>query len=431
MYAEYLLKLLNLIKKSLIQQLDTIGSNGMSQTSRLLCIISLFWFSQYVYLPFTTPFLLAQKVTADFVGLVVGIYGILPLFIRIFVGVFSDKVGYYKPLIITGCAAVGCASIVRVIWPNGIGFLIANIISGLASSLWMCFILFHTKCLNKDQLKKGMGYVLMSCNGGIFVSFMVSAIFYDTLGMVFLCQLSVVSGLIASAIALTLKEKSSDQIIPPKLSQLLQVVKNKRLWFFSLIGMIQQGVLMGSAMSFTNEVAHSLGASAWQIGIMTMVLPASIVFSCFMSSVTWVIRIGPGKIMTAAQISMMLYCIFVVNIDNIYLLIPNQVLMGITGGFVFSWASAEAISQIEAYRRSTAFSIFQSMFAVGMGIVPMIAGVIFHATGSLDGAFYFMAAISLFGAGATAIYYTIRKHMKLKEARIQQEQIARERSNQA
>lgn len=388
----------------------------MSQTSRLLCIISLFWFAQYVYLPFTTPFLLAQKLTADFVGLVVGIYGILPLFVRLFVGIFSDKVGYFKPLIIVGCMSVGAASIVRVISPDGMGFLIANIISGFASSLWMCFILFHTKCLNKDQLKKGMGYVLMACNGGIFVSFLVSAVCYDAWGMVFLCELSVAAGVLASLISLTLKEANNNQIVPPKLKQLLHVVSNKRLWFFSVIGMIQQGVLMGSAMSFTNEVANSLGASAWQIGLMTMVLPASIVISCFMSSLTWVIKIGPGKIMTAAQISMMLYCILVVNIDNIYLLIPNQILMGLTGGFVFSWASAEAISQIEAYRRSTAFSIFQSMFAIGMGVVPLLAGVIFHATGSLDGAFYFMAAISLVGAISTAVYYFLRKHLKRQEA---------------
>lgn len=402
----------------------------MSQTSRLLCIISLFWFAQYVYLPFTTPFLLAQKVAADFVGLIVGIYGILPLFVRVFVGVFSDKVGYFKPLIVVGCASVGLASIVRVVSPDGWGFLIANIISGFASSLWMCFILFHTKCLNKDQLKKGMGYVLMACNGGIFISFLVSAVCYDQWGMVFLCKLSVVSGLIACVIALTLKEQTSTQLVAPKLSQLLHVVTNKRLWFFSVIGMIQQGVLMGSAMSFTNEVANSLGASAWQIGIMTMVLPASIVISCFMSSVTWIIRIGPGKIMTAAQISMMLYCILVVNLDNIYLLIPNQILMGLTGGFVFSWASAEAISQIEAYRRSTAFSIFQSMFAIGMGVVPTIAGVILHRTGSLDGAFYFMAFISLVGAVSTTIYYVLRKHNKLQEAAKTQQQLkqAREQS---
>lgn len=405
----------------------------MSQTSRLLCIISLFWFAQYVYLPFTTPFLLAQKVAADFVGLIVGIYGILPLFVRVFVGIFSDKVGYFKPLIVVGCAAVGLASIVRVMSPDGWGFLIANIISGFASSLWMCFILFHTKCLNKDQLKKGMGYVLMACNGGIFISFLVSAVCYDRWGMVFLCELSVASGLIACLISLTLKEQSSTQLVAPKLSQLLHVVTNKRLWFFSVIGMIQQGVLMGSAMSFTNEVANSLGASAWQIGIMTMVLPASIVISCFMSSVTWIISIGPGKIMTAAQISMMLYCILVVNLDNIYLLIPNQILMGITGGFVFSWASAEAISQIEAYRRSTAFSIFQSMFAIGMGVVPTIAGVILHRTGSLDGAFYFMAAISLVGAVSTAIYYTLRKHYKLQEAAQMQQQLkqVREQKQQA
>ena len=117
----------------------------MSQTARLLIVISLFWFTQYVYVPYTTPFLLAQKVSADFVGLVVGFYGAVPLFTRIFIGLFSDKIGKFKPMIIVGCATAALASVIRITYPTGMGFLWANIISGFSSSMWMCFILFHTK----------------------------------------------------------------------------------------------------------------------------------------------------------------------------------------------------------------------------------------------------------------------------------------------
>ena len=86
----------------------------MSQTARLLLVIVLFWFTQYVYVPYTTPFLLAQKVSADFVGLVVGFYGAIPFFTRLFVGIFSDKIGYYKPMIIVGCASAAVASLIRL-----------------------------------------------------------------------------------------------------------------------------------------------------------------------------------------------------------------------------------------------------------------------------------------------------------------------------
>ncbi len=384
----------------------------MSQTARLLLVIVLFWFTQYVYVPYTTPFLLAQKVSADFVGLVVGFYGAIPFFTRLFVGIFSDKIGYYKPMIIVGCASAAVASLIRLYLPTGMGFLIANIISGFSSSMWMCFILFHTKTLTKENLQKGMGYVLAACNGGILLGFFASATLYEHFGMFLMCLLSVSGGTIATIISLSLKEPPNNNINPPKVSELLHVAYNKRLWFFSVIGMIQQGILMGTAMSFSNEVAHSLGASAWQIGIMTMTMTASYTASNLLSSTHTAIKIGPGILMTLSQICMALYCVLMVTVDSVYALIPIQILLGTTGGFVFSWCSAEALSQIESYRRSTALGIFQSMFAIGMTAVPIVAGYLFAHTSSLNSAFFFQALLAIAGALATAIYYARRRHHK-------------------
>ena len=376
----------------------------------------MFWFTQYVYVPYTTPFLLAQKVSADFVGLVVGFYGAVPLFTRIFIGLFSDKIGKFKPMIIVGCATAALASVVRLAYPTGMGFLWANIISGFSSSMWMCFILFHTKTLTKENLQRGMGYVMASCNLGILGGFFASATLYESYGMFLMCLLSVCTGSIALLISLTLKEPTEHRLQSPKVSDLLHVVFNKRLWFFAVIGMIQQGILMATAMSFSNEVAHSLGAQPWQVGIMTMTMSASYVASCYISSTHLAIRIGPGILMTATQLCMGLYCVLMVNLDSVYALIPVQILLGSTGGLVFSWCSAEALSQIESYRRSTALGIFQSLFAIGMTMVPIIAGYLFEQSGTLTNAFYFQALLALAGAIATAVYYIHRRHTRLRDA---------------
>ena len=278
--------------------------------------------------------------------------------------------------------------------------------------MWMCFILFHTKTLTKENLQKGMGYVLAACNGGILLGFFASATLYEHFGMFLMCLLSVSGGTISTIISLSLKEPPNQNINPPKVSELLHVAYNKRLWFFSVIGMIQQGILMGTAMSFSNEVAHSLGASAWQIGIMTMTMTASYTASNLLSSTHTAIKIGPGILMTLSQICMALYCVLMVTVDSVYALIPIQILLGTTGGFVFSWCSAEALSQIESYRRSTALGIFQSMFAIGMTAVPIVAGYLFAHTSSLNSAFFFQALLAIAGALATAIYYARRRHHK-------------------
>ena len=357
-----------------------------------------------------------KKVSADFVGLVVGFYGAVPLFTRIFIGLFSDKIGKFKPMIIVGCATAALASVVRLAYPTGMGFLWANIISGFSSSMWMCFILFHTKTLTKENLQRGMGYVMASCNLGILGGFFASATLYESYGMFLMCLLSVCTGSIALLISLTLKEPTEHRLQSPKVSDLLHVVFNKRLWFFAVIGMIQQGILMATAMSFSNEVAHSLGAQPWQVGIMTMTMSASYVASCYISSTHLAIRIGPGILMTATQLCMGLYCVLMVNLDSVYALIPVQILLGSTGGLVFSWCSAEALSQIESYRRSTALGIFQSLFAIGMTMVPIIAGYLFEQSGTLTNAFYFQALLALAGAIATAVYYIHRRHTRLRDA---------------
>ena len=43
----------------------------------LLVAITLFWFAQYVYIPFQTPYLTAIGISAGLIGTVVGAYGLL------------------------------------------------------------------------------------------------------------------------------------------------------------------------------------------------------------------------------------------------------------------------------------------------------------------------------------------------------------------
>ena len=67
-----------------------------------------------------------------------------------------------------------------------------------------------------------------------------------------------------------------------------------------------------------------------------------------------------------------------VSLENVYMLIPIQVLLGSTG----------------------------------MTAVPIMAGYLFNQTGTLDTAFFFQAALAFLGAIATAIYYARRRMLR-------------------
>lgn len=108
----------------------------MTQTNKLLVIIALFWFAQYIYVPNTAPYLLSQKVTADFVGLIVGLYGGVQMTLRFPLGISADLLGRHKLIIIIGCCFSGGASIIRLLESNGMDFLcLCSALSGGAAVL--------------------------------------------------------------------------------------------------------------------------------------------------------------------------------------------------------------------------------------------------------------------------------------------------------
>ena len=148
----------------------------MSQNTKLLVIIALFWFAQYIYVPNTAPYLLAQKVTADFVGIIVGVYGGVQMSLRFPMGILADWLGKHKLIIIVGCAFSGGASVVRILESTGYGFLIANIMSGVASSLWVSFMLLSTKYITPDRMQTQIGYLFAANNFGIMLAFITSAV---------------------------------------------------------------------------------------------------------------------------------------------------------------------------------------------------------------------------------------------------------------
>lgn len=433
-----------------------LGRSTMSQTIRLLVIVALFWFAQYIYVPFTTPFLLSQKISADLVGIIIGIYGGMQFVLRFPLGIGADLIGRHKPWIVVGCVCSGTASVIRCLWPNGEGFLVANCLSGVASSMWMSFMLLYTQGLAPDKLQRGMGYILAANNGGIGAAFVCSALLYAHYGMLTLCVLASIAGMAASALCLGLSEQPSTSA--PQQSQqktpteaqdaatapapqasastsattttqqtatpiakatfaiCFAVIKNPVLWFFALICTIQQGILMGTVMSFSNEAAHQVGGNDLQIGMMTVVYITSCVLSCYLSASSWSLKIGPAIPMVLSQLCMALYCGGMMVLTNIYALMALQILIGSTGGFVFAWANTEALQGVAKNCRASALGLFQSIFAFGMTVVPILVGwLIEQAGGDLAIAFVAQAWLAVLGAVLTAAFYIKRRHNKFKK----------------
>ena len=397
----------------------------MSQNTKLLVIIALFWFAQYIYVPNTAPYLLAQKVTADFVGIIVGVYGGVQMSLRFPMGILADWLGKHKLIIIIGCAFSGGASVVRILESTGNGFLIANIMSGVASSLWVSFMLLSTKYITPDRMQTQIGYLFAANNFGIMLAFITSAVCFEGFGMDFLCLCSALSGALAMLLALSLKEddpayahlhEPPQSKHRPLVADLVKVAKRKRIWFFAFLASIQQGVTMTTIMSFSNEAALRIGGSSYEMGLMTIVFILFNVISSYYSGKPPFTRISQGFLVSSALFMLAAYCFLSVMVTHIYLLIIIQVFLGWSFGFVFTIATSESIVGVEHYRRSSAIGLFQALFAIGMTTVPIIAGRIIELDdGDLKAAFFFQGWLCIIAFVATVYFYYMKRRNHLKE----------------
>ncbi|HFL3147755.1 TPA: MFS transporter, partial [Clostridioides difficile] len=230
-----------------------------NQKLLLLSIVTFFWFSQYVYIPFQNPYLSACNVSTNMIGIIIGAYGISQCLLRLPVGVFADSINKHKIFILSGIFFAGLASLIRVFSPGGNGFLIANILSGISSSTWISYMVHYTNFFSTEHQQKATSTIILVNNLGMLIGFVMSTLFYEKLGMTALCIMSVLSSVIGTILALNIKNHNSKKI-PEKISikKYLSICKDKRLVFFSFMALIQQGIQMSTTMSFTTQILKNL-----------------------------------------------------------------------------------------------------------------------------------------------------------------------------
>lgn len=369
----------------------------------LLMIVGMFWFAQYVYVPYQTPFLIEMGTTSAVVGIVVGAYGLTQFLFRMPIGLAADRKGRHKGFIITGVSMAGLASIFRIVMPNADGFLAANLLSGLASGMWISFMVLFATYFAKSELQKSTGQIIAANNIGIFCGFLLSTVAYESYGMSFLCWAGLFVSVPALLLSLGIREtKTVREPLPVR--ELITVYWNKRLILFSFFALVQQGIMMSTSMSFTAEAARRIGATEWEIGMCAIVYIIAAVLSSYFAASDLASRYGAKVWVPLSSLALAFYCVLVPHAPTALAFYGVQMFAGISTGVLFSYCTSEAMQEVPQAKRSTAMGYHQSLYAIGMTVMPIISGYIVNHV-SLAAAFYFLGATSLVGVVVSLLFY--------------------------
>lgn len=384
-----------------------------TQKNLLLSIVAMFWFAQYVYVPYQTPYLLSLHMTATTVGTIIGAYGLSQFLLRMPIGIMADKKGRHKGFILIGVTASGLASLFRIFLPDDSGFLVGNLLSGLASAMWISFMVLYSNYFTKEDLQKSMGKIIAANNLGILGGFVASTLFYEAYGMEFLCVMSAAITIPALLLTLAIKEPILIAKSLP-VRELILVYKSKRLILFSLLALIQQGITMSTSMSFTAEAAKRIGATPDEIGICSIVYIIAAVLSSYFAATSFSQKWGAKFWVPFVFFCLALYCFLIPNITSIKAMFFAQILAGISTGILCSYCTSEALRDVPLTKKSTAMGYYQSIYAIGMTAMPIITGKIAEAV-DLMAAFYIEGLVGLIGSITALTFYNFAKKRTLQK----------------
>ena len=375
------------------------------QVIKFIIIIILFWFAQYVYVPYQTPFLTAINVAAGFIGIVVGAYGFSQMLLRIPLGMLADWHLNHKLLITLGTLLAGLASIMRLLCPNGIGFLLGNIFSGIASSTWLSFMIYFLKLRSDVSKVENMGILVMANNLGMLLGFVISSLFYTKIAMKGLCVLGVLAGILACIMTISLPRfQFSYSSGKNSLINLVIVFKNKTLLISGALAFIQQGIQMATTMSFTNQVIKEIHAPTYAEGLSSIIYMCSAVLFARLTSSKYIAKFSDRSILIVSYFLLALYCFAIPLARQVYLIYLLQIIPGVCTGIWFAILNAAAISNVPQKALSTATGVFQSIYALGMTLFPIFAGQL-RTQYSMTVSFQVMGFLALLGGLIVIIFW--------------------------
>jgi len=372
----------------------------------LLCAVTLcFWFAQYVYIPFLTPYLMTLAISATLVGAIVGAYGLTQLLLRIPLGIALDIRRNHKQVILIGVFLSGISSIGMLLFPSAAMLFISNALSGVASSTWISFTILYASYYESQHSTKAIGIINVCFQTGILLAFIVGGLLFGRFGIQALFKTSFAAGMIGSLLALGIRHEPSAKGTNVTVASLLKVVRDRRVICFSLLCSVAWFVVFATVFSFSTSTAKALGATGLQLGAISMLYSVGTIGGSYFVATRAAHTLGEKKLLVTAFAVLAFYCAGIAFTADLRFFYPLHLVCGLGNGVLLSATMAFAVKEVEAEKKTTAMGFFQSIYCTGITLGPVVMGMLIDH-GSKLLAFLVLAALALACAAVVPLIYS-------------------------
>ncbi len=356
-----------------------------------------FWGAVYIYLPILPSYTKVVSGSLQSVGTVVGAYGLSQLILRIPLGIGSDRSRRRKPFVLLGFIFDALAALGLLLSTNTIMLFFSVLTAGIAASIWVPYIVLFSSYFPPGQIAHSMSMIMFFTRMAQILTNFGSGIIAEAWGWVAPFYVGIFFSLVGFVFAIGMSENRPQKTSIASPKHLLLVGKNPILLISAFSCTLLQFTNFATVFGFTPIFSQQIGATKGQLGILVFFYMLTNTLAT-VSSGTLLHRffsqrfiIVIGFIVTSAGIFLIPWA------DSLSILYGLQALQGAGAGLVFPVLMALAMESIPREQQATAMGFFQSLYAVGMSLGPIISGMIAQPWG-LSSIFILNGVLCLFGA---------------------------------
>jgi MFS family permease len=360
-----------------------------------------FWFSQYAYMPQLTKYASQIGASMQTIGLISGAYGFSQVLLRVPLGLYSDYLGRRKVFVLIGITMTVISPLIVLLAPNPVFLIAARFFTGVAAATWVNITVMFSEYFKSSESTKSIGIINSTNRLGQLSAFVIGGIVVAAFEIKAAFVLSAVMGMVALAIGLRIKETDSKSAAKKdfNLKDILLLYKNRRLVSVSLLGLLSQLITFSTVFSFTPLLATELGAESFHLNLYNILFILPQIFFAALSGTVIRDRFGEKATLSAGFALVTLCCMMIPFLTHYVQLFPVMLLSGIGTSMSFPLLMGIAIKDVEVAYKSSAMGFYQSVYAVGMTIGPILIGMVSGHFG-LTAGFIMVGSIGLVALAA-------------------------------
>jgi MFS family permease len=338
-----------------------------------LCTM-LFWGSVYIYMPILAPYIKLVSGSLKSVGLVMGAYGLSQFLFRIPVGLWSDRLRRRKPFILLGFLFDGVACLGLIFSSNTVTLFFSFFTAGMAASMWVVFTVLFSSYFPLEQVFQSMSFILFSLRLSQVIANYAGGVIAEAWGWLAPFYVGAILSLVGLLLATGITERRPEESGAAVFKKLLLIGRNRLLLTVSVFAILLQFATFSTTYGFTPIYAQQIGASKEELGILLFSYMLPCILTTLLSG-TYLWRIQQERSFILAGFFLVTGAVFSTPlVSRLGLLYAVQAANGIGVGLAFPLLMGLAIQPFPLEQQGTAMGFFQSLYAAGMSLGPVISG---------------------------------------------------------